>query len=67
MTVRTVQLTFDCADPRRVGEFWQEALGHFTPPVPPGFDTWDALDASLPPERQGSGPSRARRSAGLVA
>lgn len=54
MTVRTVQVTFDCADPRRVGEFWQEALGYVTPPVPPGFESWDALDASLPPERQGS-------------
>lgn len=54
MTVRTVQVTFDCADPRRLGVFWQEALGYVTPPVPPGFDSWDALDASLPPERQGS-------------
>lgn len=54
MTVRTVQVTFDCADTRRVGEFWQEALGYVTPPVPPGFDSWDELDASLLPERQGS-------------
>ncbi|MGV3564684.1 MAG: VOC family protein [Nocardioides sp.] len=52
--VRTVQVTFDCADPRTVGEFWQEVLGYVTPPVPPGFDSWDDLDASLPPERQGS-------------
>ncbi|GAB2631553.1 hypothetical protein GCM10027270_19720 [Nocardioides ginkgobilobae] len=44
--VRTVQVTFDCADPRGVGEFWQEALGYVTPPVPPGFDSWDDLDAS---------------------
>lgn len=22
--------------------------------MPPGFESWDALDASLPPERQGS-------------
>lgn len=30
------------------------ALGYVDPPVPPGFDSWDAFDASLPVERQGS-------------
>ena len=29
-------------------------LGYVDPPVPPGFDSWDAVDASLPVERQGS-------------
>lgn len=54
MTVRTVQVTFDCADPRAVGEFWRQALGYVLPPLPDGCDSWDAFDASLPPEAQGS-------------
>lgn len=29
-------------------------LGYVDPPVPPGFDSWDALDAAQPPEEQGS-------------
>lgn len=52
--VRTVQVTFDCADPRAVGEFWRQALGYVLPPLPDGFDSWDAFDASLPTEAQGS-------------
>ena len=52
--VRTVQVTFDCAHPRVVSEFWKAVLGYVDPPVPPGFDSWDAFDASLPAERQGS-------------
>jgi hypothetical protein len=52
--VRQVQVTFDCADPRAVAEFWKAVLGYVDPPVPPGFDSWDAFDASLPPERRGS-------------
>ena len=49
-----VQVTFDCADPRAVAEFWKAALGYVDPPVPPGHDSWDAYEASLPAERQGS-------------
>ncbi len=52
--VKQVQVTFDCADPRAVAEFWKVALGYVDPPVPPGFDSWDAVDASGPPERQGA-------------
>jgi hypothetical protein len=52
--VKKVQVTFDCADPRAVGKFWQAALGYVEPPAPPGFDSWDAFDASLPAENQGS-------------
>ena len=52
--VRTVQVTFDCANPRAVAEFWKVALGYVDPPVPPGFESWDALDASLPEDQQGS-------------
>ena len=52
--VRQVQVTFDCADPRTVAEFWKAVLGYVDPPVPPGFDSWDAFDASLPAERRGA-------------
>ena len=47
-------MTFDCANPRAVGDFWKAVLGYVDPPLPPGFDSWDAFDASLPEDRQGS-------------
>ena len=53
-TVREFQVTFDCAEPERVARFWCEVLGYVVPPPPPGFDSWEAVDRSLPPERQGS-------------
>ncbi|NAZ81894.1 VOC family protein [Kineococcus sp. R8] len=52
--VKQVQVTFDCADPRTVAEFWKAALGYVDPPVPPGYDSWEALDAALPVERRGA-------------
>ena len=52
--VRQIQVTFDCADPARVGRFWCEVLGYVLPPAPPGFASWDEFDHSLPPEHQGS-------------
>jgi hypothetical protein len=45
---RHVQVTFDCADPRSLSEFWCEVLGYVIPPPPPGFDSWDAFRESLP-------------------
>jgi len=53
-TVRQVQVTFDCANPRAVAEFWKAVLGYVDPPIPPGSHSWDAFDASLPVESQGS-------------
>ncbi|MEV6283606.1 VOC family protein [Kribbella sp. NPDC051770] len=53
-TVRQFQVTFDCADPERVARFWCEVLGYVVPPPPPGFDSWEAFNASLPAEAQGS-------------
>ncbi len=42
---RTVQVTFDCADPNALAAFWNEALGYHYDSPPPGFATWDeALD-----------------------
>lgn len=51
---RTIQVTFDCADPNGLAGFWNEALGYQYDAPPPGFDTWDqALDAfGVPPERR---------------
>jgi hypothetical protein len=52
--VKQVQVTFDCADPRAVAQLWKAVLGYVDSPVPSGFDSWDAFDASLPVESQGS-------------
>ncbi|HWI42423.1 MAG TPA: VOC family protein [Nocardioides sp.] len=51
-TVKTVQVTFDCTDPRGLSLFWREALGYQLPPPPPGFASWDDFSASLPPEQR---------------
>ena len=43
---RSMQITFDAAHPRALGEFWCRVLGDVEQPPPPGFETWDeALDA----------------------
>ncbi|HEY0950342.1 VOC family protein [Nocardioides sp.] len=47
-TIRQVQVTFDCADPRALSLFWNEVLGYELPPPPPGFESWDAFAATLP-------------------
>jgi hypothetical protein len=52
--VRTVQVTFDCADPERVALFWCEVLGYVVPPPPEGFASWEEFDRSLPPAYQGT-------------
>lgn len=50
-SVRTVQVTFDCADPDALAGFWCEALGYAYDAPPPGFDSWDAaLEALGVPE-----------------
>lgn len=47
--VRDVQVTFDCASPRRVAAFWCQVLGYEAPAPPEGFATWEAFDATQPP------------------
>jgi hypothetical protein len=50
---REIQVTFDCADPGSLAEFWAAALGYEVQGPPPGFDTWpDALTAWGVPEDQ---------------
>jgi hypothetical protein len=52
-SVREVQVTFDCADPGALAEFWAVVLGYRVQPPPPGFDSWDAaLDAWGVPAEQ---------------
>ena len=36
------QVVIDCADPRRLARFWQQALGYTEEPPPVGFDSWEA-------------------------
>ena len=50
--VRTVQVTFDCADPRALSIFWNATLGYEFPAPPPGFDSWDAFSETLPEEKR---------------
>ena len=43
---RQMQITFDSAHPRALGEFWCRVLRYIEQPPPPGYDNWDdALDA----------------------
>ena len=56
MSVREVQVTFDCADPASLAAFWAEVLGYRLESPPPGFATWDeALDAwGVPADQRNS-------------
>ena len=54
VSVRQVQIAFDCAEPERVARFWCEVLGYVVPPPPDGFATWADFDRALPAEQQGS-------------
>ena len=50
---KEIQVTFDCADPGALAEFWAEALGYQVQGPPPGFDSWPAaLTAWGVPEDQ---------------
>ncbi|GAB4004532.1 VOC family protein [Nocardioides ultimimeridianus] len=35
-----VQVTFDCAEPRRVAEFWKAVLGYVDPPAYEDDESW---------------------------
>lgn len=48
-----VQITFDCADPTGLADFWAETLGYQKEVPPQGFASWDdALRAWGVPEDQ---------------
>ena len=42
-----VQVTFDCAEPGRLAEFWAGVLGYVIQPPPEGFDSWPAFLTSI--------------------
>lgn len=42
-----LQLTIDCADPRRLVAFWSEALGYVPEPPPGGHADWRAYWAAM--------------------
>lgn len=41
-----VQVTFDCTDPARVGDFWASALGYKVQDPPEGFQSWEEFLAA---------------------
>ncbi|WP_436531508.1 VOC family protein [Actinoplanes sp. HUAS TT8] len=49
-SIKQFQVTFDCADPERVGRFWCEVLG-YEAPAPKGFTSWDDYYAEHPKAR----------------
>lgn len=52
--ITNVQVTFDCADPVKVGRFWCEVLGYVEPELPEEFASWEEYESSLPSEQQGA-------------
>jgi len=56
MSIREVQITFDCADPAALAGFWCEVLGYRVQPPPSGFDSWDEALAAwgVPPGERNS-------------
>jgi len=40
------QVTFDCADPDRLADFWAGVLGYKKQDPPAGYDTWPAFLAA---------------------
>jgi hypothetical protein len=45
-SVKQFQVTFDCAEPERVGRFWCEVLGYVVPPRPEGSPSPSEPDGS---------------------
>ncbi|CAN5435137.1 VOC family protein [soil metagenome] len=54
MSVKQIQITFDCAAPVQVARFWCEVLGYVAPPPPEGFASWDDFDLTQPDEERGA-------------
>ncbi|MFB7514938.1 VOC family protein [Streptomyces sp. NPDC056144] len=54
LSVKNVQVTFDCAEPERLARFWCEVLGYVLPPPPDGSAPWDTWCACVDPS--GVGP-----------
>lgn len=50
-------LTFDCAEPAQLAEFWKMALGYADAPPPQGFESWEQFlkQCSVPEEEWDDG------------
>jgi Glyoxalase-like domain len=50
------QVTFDAADPRKLSNFWAEALGYVREPPPDGHKTWESFleGVGVPKEEWGA-------------
>src|SRR5690242_13226613 len=55
-TVKQVQVTFDCAQPERVGRFWCEVLGYVVPPSIEEMSPEDKASAFACVDPSGVGP-----------
>jgi len=55
-----IQVVFDAAEPEKLAEFWELALGYVIEPPPEGFESWEefARSAGLPEEEAGEMASR---------
>lgn len=55
-STRELQVTFDCADPAALADFWCQVLGYAVEPPPPGHDSWDDFlrSVGVPEERWSS-------------
>jgi len=51
-----IQIVIDCADPRRLAEFWATALGYVLQPPPEGFGSWEDFltERGIPPSEWNS-------------
>jgi hypothetical protein len=49
------QVTYDCANPPKLADFWALALGYQPEPPPPGYASWPewAREAGVPEEEWG--------------
>ena len=55
-----IQVVFDAAEPEKLAEFWELALGYVIEPPPEGFESWEdfAGSAGIPEEEWGDVASR---------
>ena len=42
-----IQIVFDAADPEKLAEFWELALGYVSEPPPEGFASWEDFGRSI--------------------
>ncbi len=42
-----IQIVFDAADPEKLAEFWELALGYVSEPAPEGFASWEDFGRSI--------------------